>query len=197
MNDRENAIIQAVSDMATIPGFPFDDLAKNAVWDQLDRMCSTPDAIIWLGRKIANSYTKWPGLLTVRAVWCSRYPPADGNEASLGCDDPVGSEIHRRAELPKVEERAGRQITEGELRMIAGAVAKDSEELKAAVVTERMRAQSMRWAACVRRLPNLAHMGIRKRFSLSQDPEEREQLLLQAERAAFATVVLYKKEPVA
>lgn len=179
MTPTEIAIAEAVALMATIPQFPFDDTAKSAIMREMQKLCGANVAgIVWLGRKVANSYARWPGLLAVRAVWCSRYPPADGNEASLGCDDPVGAEIQKRAEVSGIEARPARQIAASELRQLAGIAEQARDD-------DRFRAQSGRFAACCRKLPNLARLRDGRRFALETDLEERERILLRCERAAF------------
>ena len=36
-----------------------------------------------------STHTDWPGLLEVRAVYCTRFKPSDGVEAALGTGSPA------------------------------------------------------------------------------------------------------------
>ena len=97
---RMNAIIKAVADISTIPFAPTGEIERYSLMDLLGRLCDDdPAHIAWLGEKMAGSYAKWPGQVSIRAVWCTRFPPADGVEGSLGADDPVGREIAARTEI--------------------------------------------------------------------------------------------------
>jgi DICT domain-containing protein len=89
----------------------------------------------------------------------------------------VGAEIQKRAEIPGIEARAGKQITGGELRLLAGATTLSIED-------ERFRAQSGRFAACCKKLPNLKKLRDGREFALAMDLERREELLKKFERAA-------------
>jgi hypothetical protein len=68
-----------------LPFFPTKPAARSLVVAELSSFCATAEQGKWLARRMVQLYpTKWPGLGEMRAVYCSKYRPADGKEASSG-----------------------------------------------------------------------------------------------------------------
>ena len=76
----------AVVDQLTIlKYFPSDEGARVALGRLLMRMCDEPWKAQWLADRMIDLFSEWPGPSELRAVYCSKYNPADGIE----CDSEV------------------------------------------------------------------------------------------------------------
>ena len=73
----------------TLKFFPGDPDARIGIAEEIVSFASTADQVEWLVKKVSQVYKEWPGILEVRAVFCTRYKPADGVEASLGTTSPA------------------------------------------------------------------------------------------------------------
>jgi hypothetical protein len=74
---------------------------REGVMRLLDKLATPGDAaaeqLRWLKETLLNHYDEWPGPKTIRAIWCTRYKPADGIEADLPVSSPLAAEIEQRA----------------------------------------------------------------------------------------------------
>jgi hypothetical protein len=50
---------------------------------ELACMCEEPEQAEWLLETLKSRYDEWPGPRTLRAVYCEKFKPADGKEATL------------------------------------------------------------------------------------------------------------------
>lgn len=71
-------VADACADLTMLNFFPGDDGGRLAVVKLVARLCSTMAQVEWLVTRLTTLYNKWPGPAEVRAVFCKRYPPADG-----------------------------------------------------------------------------------------------------------------------
>lgn len=78
-----HAAVMAVGEMSLLKFFPTDEFAKAALVGLLCRMATEPAQLQWLSRTLMDNYTEWPGPQEIRAVFCTRFKPADGIEADL------------------------------------------------------------------------------------------------------------------
>lgn len=69
--------------MALLRHFPSTPEAQAALMHFLDRFVSTPEQSSWLADALCDAYNEWPGPAEVRALFCTKYTPADGIRASL------------------------------------------------------------------------------------------------------------------
>lgn len=178
MTALQSAAAKAVALWGALPFFPGDDTTKAAIMQELVTMCESAESVTWLGRKVANSYARWPGIMAVRGVYCTRFRPRDGQEVALGADDPVGREIAEKAEQSEKQSWEAPKLPPGALLMLEGAC--DMPDESAA----RLAVQKARWRTVLRRLPNLSNLREGREFENSSDPEEREAILARCERAA-------------
>lgn len=74
--------LEAVASLAALRFFPPDPPARAALADELLRMCRSEDQAAWVVRRVLRLYNEWPGPMELRAVFCSRFKPADGVEAN-------------------------------------------------------------------------------------------------------------------
>ncbi len=116
-------IWQAVRAMKElIPFFPTDGKALAAIVILLDKMISTKEQLEWLLYASCNEMRKWEGFVSLRALYCTRYRPADGGsepECTLPGFTPQDCEedYHRR-----YQEETNRRILEWrkEQKLLAG-----------------------------------------------------------------------------
>jgi hypothetical protein len=72
---------RAVGSLSLLRFFPADDEARGMLGEILAAMCPDDDACDWLVRRTLELHNEWPGPVELRAILCSRYPPADGVDA--------------------------------------------------------------------------------------------------------------------
>lgn len=77
------SIQAAIAQFAMLRFFPGDEFARAAVMQLLERLADAPEKVSWLVRTVLDNYNEWPGPQEIRAVFCTRYKPADGVEADL------------------------------------------------------------------------------------------------------------------
>lgn len=75
-------ISQAVEDLGSLKFFPPAAGAKHGVMELLYRMVETPAQLNWLVRTMVDRVGQWHGTLEVRGVYCTRFKPKDGIEAT-------------------------------------------------------------------------------------------------------------------
>lgn len=89
-------ITEAVRIMATCKYFPAGPGEREAVMEMLERMCGNNEAgLRWLTITLVNYVGEWPGPAQLRALYATRYRPADGIEGphcSLAGFTPADSE---------------------------------------------------------------------------------------------------------
>ncbi|TXH41277.1 MAG: hypothetical protein E6Q97_37910 [Desulfurellales bacterium] len=89
VNLRESAIVKAVGEIVGLLKFPPGGQdGRLALMRLFDRIVSAnPQEAVkqlqWLVETVVDNYNEWPGPQEVRAVFCTRYKPADGVEADL------------------------------------------------------------------------------------------------------------------
>jgi hypothetical protein len=98
----------------TLKFFPADPDARIGIAEQIAAMAVDEDQIRWLVARIPQLFTDWPGMLEVRAVFCTRYKARDSVEAALGSISPAfvalcSEENERMAQLsaPRAHQIAG------------------------------------------------------------------------------------------
>jgi hypothetical protein len=83
MTELERAMDQALDEMEAIPFFPVRDQvsARGAILRGILRFCDRIDALRWLTDTAVERMRTWQGVGELRALYCTRYPPADGQPA--------------------------------------------------------------------------------------------------------------------
>jgi hypothetical protein len=106
----------------TLKFFPGDEDARIGIAKKIAAFASTEDQVEWLVSRVADLYTEWPGILEIRAVFCTRFKPRDGVEAVLGAGSPAFAVL-----CPEDEERKALESALGR-RQLTGEVAKISAD---------------------------------------------------------------------
>lgn len=137
--------------LASIPFFPADSGARMAIGDELRSMCAGVQEAAWLATRMRRLYTRWPGTLDMRHVYCSRYLPWDGLRAigeSEVYPDGIPVEREQRPALPAPAVKAlppGHSVSADPLREAAVdklAIAKDLSRISSRMPS-RMRAPQL------------------------------------------------------
>ena len=104
----------------TMRFFPSEPEARFGIAEALSKMAGNEAELRWLISRLPELYTDWPGLLEVRAVYCTRFKPRDGVEAALGTGSPAFAALCPEDTDVKALEAAprSRQIT-GEVLLVS------------------------------------------------------------------------------
>jgi hypothetical protein len=71
-------IVQMVENLSAMKFFPATDSAKRVIMELIERMVGTEKQLAWLEGELINRVGEWPGPAELRALFCTRYRPADG-----------------------------------------------------------------------------------------------------------------------
>lgn len=99
-------IVKAVGRLACLSFFPSDKDARTEVMRLLSRMVSEREELDWLIQTMIDKVGRWHGPMELRGVFCTRYKPADGIEASCSVGEFSPEAIESRAALQSAEYRA-------------------------------------------------------------------------------------------
>ena len=72
----------AIDKLSMCRFFPPDEGTRAAIETFLVRICPSKEALDWLCDQFSNVIGEWKGPVELRAVLCTRFPPADGIEAT-------------------------------------------------------------------------------------------------------------------
>ena len=93
----------AVAELSMLRFFPSDVAARAGVASLLARMVDAPERLRWLVRAMVDEVGTWEGPKELRAVYCSRFRPADGVEADCTHGSLAGSLFGPDAEARQIE----------------------------------------------------------------------------------------------
>jgi hypothetical protein len=80
----ESDLKAAVGALAAMKFFPSDAGARASIQEVLRSIADDRERLRWLVNALINTVPEWPGPLEVRALYCTRWTPADGLEACSG-----------------------------------------------------------------------------------------------------------------
>lgn len=131
-------VMRIIANLAAMKFFPSDVDARIAIAEQFAAFAETEEQVQWTVKRAMALCLEWPGVHELRAIYCSRWKPADGIEAhSTIYDDgiPADPEISAQVQAA-ITGRQTLQIT-GELgRCFASDFPCDSLGLIAQAVME-------------------------------------------------------------
>jgi hypothetical protein len=67
--------------MAAMEFFPSEAGARGAIAAELGSMCESEAQAKWLAMRMVRLYSRWPGVIELRRVYCNSHPPLDGQDA--------------------------------------------------------------------------------------------------------------------
>ena len=105
--------VEQIGPLALMKFFPAqsESGARAALVGMVCEMASNNEQIEWLVRRALALYNEWPGPRELRALFCSRYKPADGIEArsTVYISDESGGGFPRETPLPQPVLTPGRE----------------------------------------------------------------------------------------
>lgn len=72
--------MEAVRALSLLKFFPSGPGEREAVMDLLERIADRPERLGWLVETLVNYVGEWPGPAQLRALYATRFRPADGIE---------------------------------------------------------------------------------------------------------------------
>ncbi len=63
----------------------------------IDSMTTNAEQVTWLAQAMVAKFNDWPGPQHMRALFCTRYKPADGLEASFPSGHHITIEMEQRS----------------------------------------------------------------------------------------------------
>lgn len=96
----------AVGRLGALEFFPKGPEERMAIAELLLRMVSTQEQLAWLVATMMDRVGRWHGSLELRGVFCSRFDPKDGIQATCSLSIGFTAEaFESRAALPQAKER--------------------------------------------------------------------------------------------
>ena len=93
------AILLAITRLSVLKFFPTATAAQGEIMDMLERMVSDERQLEWLVDTLIDSVDEWPGLRSVRGLFCTRFKPRDGKETTCGLPGFTAEDCEGRAAL--------------------------------------------------------------------------------------------------
>lgn len=116
----DNAIMNAMADMAMLRYFPADEFTRASIMRLIRRMATRPEDVAELARRVLAHYNEWPGPLELRGVLCTFAKPADGIEADVTSAGTLESAIEQRY-LATHDAAKRREMSPGSLKFLPAA----------------------------------------------------------------------------
>ncbi len=82
----ERTLYLAAETLQAIPYYPTSGIAQAAIMREIAKFVDQPDRLRWLVETAVGNMREWTGVPELRGLYCTRYKPADGNEAD--CTTP-------------------------------------------------------------------------------------------------------------
>jgi hypothetical protein len=103
--------------LAMLKFFPADQGARLGILEIVCAMAKTEEQVTWLVKRMTTMYNEWPGPKELRAMFCSKFRPADGVECySAVFEDGIPSELEAGSTAGLLASRSQRLIG-GEVAM--------------------------------------------------------------------------------
>jgi hypothetical protein len=77
--------------------FPGERDARTAIMRIIDAMATTTEQVDWLAAEMVTRFNEWPGPQNLRALFCTRFKPADGGEENFPQNHRISQEAEMRA----------------------------------------------------------------------------------------------------
>lgn len=114
--------------LGAIPYFLSDAGSRAMAAQEIAAMCGSLEDAKWLVTQMVRRYQKWPGIIEMRAVFCSHARPLDGELATSPHVDAL-TEREQSLSLPALPAPAMRQLPAGEPVSAAPSIAATLSDL--------------------------------------------------------------------
>jgi hypothetical protein len=129
----KKAIAIAIRRLSAMKFFPASTVAQKEIMATLERMVTDENELTWLVDTLIDSADEWPGLRSVRGLFCTRYKPHDGKETDCSLPGFSAADCESRAAL----EPAMRLLCSAEAPMSEAELRKFQNELFAPMLRRR------------------------------------------------------------
>jgi hypothetical protein len=68
----------ATEALSALPFFPGSEAARTMIGNEIQKLCRAEGDVFWLVERMLRLYARWPGVLEMRLVYCSKHVPLDG-----------------------------------------------------------------------------------------------------------------------
>ncbi len=75
-----STIDEALDLLGQLKFFPANPGTQAEIGRAIGGMCETDEQVLWLARRAIAVFNEWPGPVELRALFCHRYKPRDGQE---------------------------------------------------------------------------------------------------------------------
>ncbi len=136
-------IDKALAKMGMLQFWPADEGTRAQIGLFLAGMCGSRESLEWLTTQLLNRVGNWPGPLEVRGIYCSRFPPADRQNAyatigEFSAEANEGRAIGECAQFKGVD-GPGRQMLSGMVRKPQEPIPDEEMEAEFQAVLARQR----------------------------------------------------------
>lgn len=76
--DEIDRLTEKIYEWSSMPFFPTDELGRKRIVMEVMAMAGDVHKARWIVDQCVPLFNSWPGLAEIRAIFCHRYPPADG-----------------------------------------------------------------------------------------------------------------------
>jgi len=97
VRSKKQAIVECVGSWAMLQYFPAESGARTAIMRIIDAMATTTDQVDWLAVEMVTRFNDWPGPQALRALFCTKFKPADGKEENFAQNHRISQEAEMRA----------------------------------------------------------------------------------------------------
>ena len=68
----------ATEALSALPFFPASEAARTMIANELRKLCRSEGDVFWLVERMLRLYARWPSVVEMRLVYCSKHFPLDG-----------------------------------------------------------------------------------------------------------------------
>ena len=87
-----------------IPYFPRSELAKALIIDAILKFVGTKEQLNWFSQFAIQNMSQWEGVPQLRALFCTKYAPADGEAPTIEIPGFTEGELEARYRAREIEE---------------------------------------------------------------------------------------------
>jgi hypothetical protein len=123
-------IAAAMAELGAIPFFPSDPAAQLVIARHVAKFVGGVKELRWLVDASVTVMQRWAGIPELRGLYCTRYKPADGIEATCMLPGYTPEELEMAAAYALPEPSGNPLLIEGEIEVIQSAIGSPVEPKK-------------------------------------------------------------------
>jgi hypothetical protein len=131
----EEVMEQAQALGELVPFFPRGEAAQRVIVSEIQGFCGTSQELRWFIHEFVRKVPKYEGVPQLRAVFCSRFKPADGIEPTIDVPGFTAEDAEARHQRQEAEE-TDRRLAEYKNRALKAGVTEELSPLDIAAISE-------------------------------------------------------------